>query len=46
MESEEKEVDITENPIQQESIGNKLHGSACFSFENGLEVYQNVHLIV
>lgn len=46
MESEEKDVDISENPIQQESIGNKLGMEVrVSSFENGLEVYQNVHLI-
>lgn len=46
MESEEKDVDITENQIRQENISdNPGMEVRVSSFENGLEVYRNVHII-
>lgn len=46
MENEEKNVDLTEDPIEQESIGNESGMEVrVSSFENGLEVYHNVQLI-
>lgn len=46
MENEEKNVHITENQVLQ-NMGSSEQGMEVrvSSFENGLEVYQNVHLI-
>lgn len=46
MESEERDVEFPENPIRQENSDNKTGMEVRISsFENGLEVYQNVYLI-